>query len=315
MQGLATTEPIPGYAPGTTITHSTFGDIGVHSITGGTGIDGLQCQNHVVFLIKTDVTAIDTWQGLRGPLTDWKAGDILFLPANTELSAKVMNPYSESVIELNDRWLRDTDRMGISIDYSDLRFMGLNSTPISPIGAAVEALASQKVVNLPPMLTEQLNAILAASIAMSLAESARKKICALKKGLSRERKKRVLDYIEANIRRPIGLSELAEVAALSTFHFSRSFRKEVGVSPVRYVAERRVEEAKKMMVAHRELTMTDIAYACGFASPSHFATKFKLACGKSPAAFSKGLAIAAMVLAGGFGEFCNGTIAIALSTF
>jgi len=63
-------------------------------------------------------------------------------------------------------------------------------------------------------------------------------------GLSRERLKRVCDYIETHLDDRLALADLAGVACLSPYHFSRSFRQAVGVGPQRYVMHRRVERAK-----------------------------------------------------------------------
>jgi AraC family transcriptional regulator len=52
-------------------------------------------------------------------------------------------------------------------------------------------------------------------------------------GLTRERLKRVQDYIEAHLDDRLTLTDLAGVACLSPDHFSRSFKQAVGVGPQR----------------------------------------------------------------------------------
>ena len=66
-------------------------------------------------------------------------------------------------------------------------------------------------------------------------------------GLSRERVVRVCDYIEAHLDDRLTLNEIAGVACLSTYHFSRSFKQAVGVGPRRYIMQRRVERAKTLL--------------------------------------------------------------------
>lgn len=100
-------------------------------------------------------------------------------------------------------------------------------------------------------------------------------------GLSTERLRRVVDYIEANIGGPILLTELANIAALSTFHFSRAFKKAMNIPPVRYVWHRRVEHAKRRL-RDKTAPLAWIAYECGFSSQSHFTTMFKSATGTTP---------------------------------
>ena len=57
-------------------------------------------------------------------------------------------------------------------------------------------------------------------------------------GLSRERLVRVLDYIKTHLDDRLTLTDLAGVACLSPYHFSRSFKRTVGVGPQRYVTQR-----------------------------------------------------------------------------
>lgn len=101
-----------------------------------------------------------------------------------------------------------------------------------------------------------------------------------------KRTRRVIDYIESNIGSPITLSDLADVAALSPHHFSRSFRKTFGMSPVRYVWSRRVEVAKRLII-YSTLPLASIAFSCGFSSQSHFTTAFREATGMTPTKYSR----------------------------
>lgn len=98
------------------------------------------------------------------------------------------------------------------------------------------------------------------------------------------RLKRVIDFIEANLHEPLTLDLLAHVAGLSVFHFARVFRQATGFSPYRYVSERRLQRAQRLLMA-QELAVQDIAHACGFARPAHFSAAFTRARGMSPSAY------------------------------
>jgi AraC family transcriptional regulator len=59
-------------------------------------------------------------------------------------------------------------------------------------------------------------------------------------GLCRERLQRVRDYIKAHLGDRLTLTDLAGIAYLSPYHFSRSFKLALGIDPQRYVTQRRL---------------------------------------------------------------------------
>jgi AraC family transcriptional regulator len=65
--------------------------------------------------------------------------------------------------------------------------------------------------------------------------------------LDRRRLARVADYVETHLGESLSLDVLASVAALSVFHFHRSFRRATGCSPHHYVALRRAEQANRCL--------------------------------------------------------------------
>jgi AraC family transcriptional regulator len=103
----------------------------------------------------------------------------------------------------------------------------------------------------------------------------------VKGGMTRVRLQRVLDYIAANNHRDITLTDLAEVADLSRFHFARLFRLQMGTTPHRYLIDRRLERAKALL-RHDTSLVTDIALETGFRSNGHFSRAFRRYVGVSP---------------------------------
>jgi AraC family transcriptional regulator len=102
----------------------------------------------------------------------------------------------------------------------------------------------------------------------------------------RPQAKRVLEYIESNLARTLTLRELANINGLSTYHFARMFKTAMGVTPHRYVLERRVERAKAMLRTTR-VTLADIGLSAGFCGQSHFTTAFRRLTGMTPAEFQR----------------------------
>jgi AraC family transcriptional regulator len=109
------------------------------------------------------------------------------------------------------------------------------------------------------------------------------------KGLGPERLRRVRDYVEAHLVDDLSLTVLADIACLSPYHFSRSFREAVGVGPQRYVMQRRLECAKTLLRrTHRPVAL--IAQEAGFADQSHLISIFRREMGVTPGRFRTALA-------------------------
>ena len=107
-------------------------------------------------------------------------------------------------------------------------------------------------------------------------------------GLSRQRLKRVCDYIDTHLDDRLTLTDLAVVASLSPYHFSRSFKRAVGVGPQRYVMHRRVERAKAL-IRRTNQPLALIARAVGFSDQSHLTSVFRREIGVTPGHFRNAL--------------------------
>jgi AraC family transcriptional regulator len=76
---------------------------------------------------------------------------------------------------------------------------------------------------------------------------------------------------------------MAAAANLSPYHFARSFKRTMGITPHQYALRRRIERAKEMLL-ETNLPIGDVARRAGFVSPSHFSQQFKRAVGVPPSA-------------------------------
>ena len=109
------------------------------------------------------------------------------------------------------------------------------------------------------------------------------------KGLSPERLQRVRDYVDAHLDDDLSLTVLADIACLSPYHFSRSFKQATGVGPQRYVIQRRLEPAKRLLrQSHQPLAW--IAQEAGFFDQSHLTSVFRREMGMTPGRFRASLA-------------------------
>jgi AraC family transcriptional regulator len=79
----------------------------------------------------------------------------------------------------------------------------------------------------------------------------------------------------------VSLSELARECRLSVTHFVRAFRQSTGMSPHQWLVARRIEKAVSML-NETDLTLAEIALACGFCDQSHLTKVFSDNVGTSP---------------------------------
>jgi AraC family transcriptional regulator len=86
----------------------------------------------------------------------------------------------------------------------------------------------------------------------------------------------------------VALRTVARAVRMSYFHFSRAFKQSMGMTATNYIAERRIERAKKML-EETELPISEIALRSGFSSQSHFTTAFRRLAGATPKAFRAAL--------------------------
>ncbi|MHA8053253.1 helix-turn-helix transcriptional regulator [Aquirufa sp. Wall-65K1] len=95
----------------------------------------------------------------------------------------------------------------------------------------------------------------------------------------------VKDWVESHYMRPISLQEISEQCHLSKEAFCRYFKTKTQLSFTNYLNQYRITQAKKMLV--KDLSIGDIAFACGFDSLSYFTKIFKRTIGVSPNMYRK----------------------------
>ncbi len=91
----------------------------------------------------------------------------------------------------------------------------------------------------------------------------------------------VLEYIRCHLQEPLTIRELAEVAKLNPTYFSNLFSRYIGVSPIRYINKRRIEEAQKLLLS-TDQTLYQIAREVGFSDEYYFSRVFKKIVGLAP---------------------------------
>ena len=95
----------------------------------------------------------------------------------------------------------------------------------------------------------------------------------------------VEEYCRRNYARPIHVADLARVAKMSRFHFTRLFQRAWGLSPGRFLSLVRLEHAMRML---REggFTIKELAQQCGFGTANYFTKVFRKHYGVTPGGFN-----------------------------
>lgn len=91
----------------------------------------------------------------------------------------------------------------------------------------------------------------------------------------------IVRQMRENLETPLTKKELAAKAGYSGRHIERLFRRCLGVSPCQYYRNMRLEHARSLL-AETEMTLFEIAAACGFETKSYFAKAFKQRFGCPP---------------------------------
>ena len=103
-------------------------------------------------------------------------------------------------------------------------------------------------------------------------------------GLAPGALRRVREHIHSRLSQRIELNELAAIAGLSDCHFSRAFKQSVGISPHRYVMQRRIEAAA-VLIEQTDRPLSEIALEVGFSDQSHFTRMFSRLARQTPRAY------------------------------
>ncbi len=164
-----------------------------------------------------------------------------------------------------------------------VRCVGVSDPLLKEIASSLLGVISRPREASDRLFIEGASAMIAAHLVSRYSNIAQRR-AAPSPSLSYNKLKRVLDLVDDRFADEIGLDELAAEACLSPFHFARLFQKATGLSPHRYVSERRVREAKAKLAEGR-LSLVEIALESGFGSQGNFNRMFRKHTGLTPGQF------------------------------
>ncbi|MBO3271550.1 AraC family transcriptional regulator [Hymenobacter defluvii] len=96
----------------------------------------------------------------------------------------------------------------------------------------------------------------------------------------------VVQYIKQHLADKLTIDKLSNLACMSKATFFRVFRQELGITPVEYINQERLAEAKRLL-RQPLASVADVCYRVGFTSTAYFQRLFKQTEGLTPGAYRK----------------------------
>jgi AraC family transcriptional regulator len=230
------------------------------------------------------------WEhGRQIPVCDLRAGDSVFYDLKRDPVALLDKPHHSLLFYLPRAALN-----AIADDAAAPRIGGLNYEPgVGVNDAMIFGLGSTIL----PALShaDQANRLfvdhvtLAAAIHLaSTYGGLRPVVRPVRGGLAPWQERRAKEVLSANLDGSVPLRDVARECRLSVSHFSRAFRRTMGVAPHNWLLIHRIEVAKEKL-RNSGLSLSEVALACGFADQSHLTRVFTGTVGVSPGAWRRTL--------------------------
>lgn len=102
-----------------------------------------------------------------------------------------------------------------------------------------------------------------------------------RQGIRNPRLAKAIAIMRDTLEQPMAAARIADEIGLSSRQLERLFGKFLNTTPKKYYMELRLDRAR-LLLLQTEMSVSEVAYGCGFESPGHFARVFKAAYGVSP---------------------------------
>lgn len=228
------------------------------------------------------------WEdGRQSPITNLRAGDICFYDLKRRPAVLLDKPYHSVHFYLSRTALNGICDDSEAPHIDEIEYQpgaGITDATLFNLGNsirtafALEGQASR-------LFVDHVTIALGAHVAQHYGGMRQRSRPAIG-GLASWQVQRAKDMLAASIDGNLVIKDIAQECGLSAGHFSRAFRRSVGLSPHQWLLHHRVEKSKSLIRDGR-LSLSDIALACGFSDQSHFTRVFARLTGSSPGAWRR----------------------------
>ncbi|MEL7479985.1 MAG: AraC family transcriptional regulator [Pseudomonadota bacterium] len=213
-------------------------------------------------------------------------GKLVFLPKGAIFSLHVDGEYTAQEIRLDHQFILDiAESMSLSSDqaWSLKSFIGVRDPEIESVsrkllkegsepGAGSELYVETLATQLSILLVRR-------SLAMHVNVPRAPR-------LTEEQVSDIIEYLDENLDQSGGVQALADLTKMDVHTFSRCFKTSFGQTPHQFVIEQRLTRAKSLLKTS-DLSIVEIAFACGFSNQAHLTTTFSQRLGVTPARYRR----------------------------
>jgi AraC family transcriptional regulator len=173
---------------------------------------------------------------------------------------------------------------GIVAAVPRARRLAFEASRLAPSPSLMPLIAAAETAEGDAMELEEVALRLAGMVAASLARTRMTVTTPTRR--DERRVSEALRRMEAQAQGPISLAALAGGAAMSPYHFLRTFRSVVGITPYQFVLGQRLRRAA-VKLRHSDESVSSIAYNAGFCDLSTFNRRFRRIMGVTPTAYRR----------------------------
>ncbi len=208
------------------------------------------------------------------------SGDVIVIPENVIHRTTYFAPYSRSLIYFDRKLLSPT----IAEKLSEMHFLYRNKETQKKIKELFDRIRTE---------TENPDFYTNDSVKGIVNELF---ILMMRNGSTAENNEKENSFVESavnfilkNYTSPMTLTDASKHLSVSPEHLSRTFKRETGFGFNEYVTLLRLKKAEELLKTHKVMSVSEVAFLCGFNDSNYFSDKFKKTYGMSPLSFRKNL--------------------------